>query len=607
MFFFPSTLNLFHHLKMSLERTPQRSTVPPSLTSGLDPVNLCSVCTELLDDTQDCVIIQECCHVFHRICIETSLQSSSSCPVCKRACQLNELRKYPFQSSVIPNTEALTPNQSSDNPRNPLSFKPSQRGKPRGAKAHHYKTRSQARSICQDGHNNTQDNSLYSAEPVPLNQTNLEELPPPNSTQAMSPCHVNTSDTNVDYHRINRMIEQNLARVLGTLNLLPHPEQNHVPIPGNDSIPNPQDQNSNRTQVIQNGHVHTQMSGGNPNSHIQYAHVPQYAPYNTTTQANIGNAYRQNPSSPLTSAHGPNPNELSNHSYPVRLPFAIDKITSIVQNWNLKFDGSQNGLDVDEFLYRVRSLTFENFNGDFTLICKNLQMLLSGNAKRWFWRYHKQVQLIEWDDFCEAIRSQYQNCKTAFDLREEIRNRRQKPGETFEAFIDAVSTIIDKLPSPMSETELIEVLTRNLRPEIRQDLLYVSVHSISHLRKLVQKREHFLSDEHVRRNLTVRGGNVPGPRRLVAEIDGKEEMTNESQNEKTDLSVNALVQPPRKPKCWNCDDSGHNWEDCLQERRVFCYGCGAIGVYKPNCDKCRARKLNSSKNLPTVVPLREQP
>lgn len=121
-----------------------------------------------------------------------------------------------------------------------------------------------------------------------------------------------------------------------------------------------------------------------------------------------------------------------------------DKITSVIQNWNLKFDGSSTGLHVEEFLYRIRSLTKENFNGDFSLICKNLHILLIGKAREWYWRYHKQVHTIQWEEFCDAIRSQYKEYKSSFDIREEVRNRKQKAGENFDSFFESILSIMDR-------------------------------------------------------------------------------------------------------------------------------------------------------------------
>lgn len=142
--------------------------------------------------------------------------------------------------------------------------------------------------------------------------------------------------------------------------------------------------------------------------------------------------------------------------------------------------------------------------------------MLSGRAREWLWRYRKQVTCVKWEYFCQGIRSQYGDFKTSSDLREEIRNKKQKPGESFDIFFDSISAIIDRLDTPMSETETVETLTRNLRPEIRQDLLYIPIRSVSQLRQLVHKRENFLNDEYVRRTIGSRN-NFP-VRRQIAEV-----------------------------------------------------------------------------------------
>lgn len=235
-----------------------------------------------------------------------------------------------------------------------------------------------------------------------------------------------------------------------------------------------------------------------------------------------------------------------------------------------------------------------NFNGDFSVVCKNMHILLTGKARDWFWRYHKQVESIVWTEFCEALRFQYRDFKSSFDIREEIRNRKQKPNETFDEFFDAITVVMDKLPHSMSEGEVIEILTRNLRPEIRQDLLYIPIHSLPHLRKLVQMRENFLADEHVRKNLSLRNQNPNvSARRYVNELDFSEK--------NSDNFVEAFERSENK-SCWNCQQIGHHWHDCLADRTVFCYGCGTKDVYKPKCIKCQAKKQNISKNLTAPGP-----
>lgn len=83
----------------------------------------------------------------------------------------------------------------------------------------------------------------------------------------------------------------------------------------------------------------------------------------------------------------------------------------------------------EEFIYRIRALTQETLNYNFDAVCKYLHIVLAGKAKDWYWRYHKQVNSIEWQPFCAALRHQYKDHRSDFHIREEIRNRKQKIGE----------------------------------------------------------------------------------------------------------------------------------------------------------------------------------
>lgn len=91
-------------------------------------------------------------------------------------------------------------------------------------------------------------------------------------------------------------------------------------------------------------------------------------------------------------------------------------------------------------------------------------------------------------------------------------------------------------------------------------------------------------------------------RRQVADIEFEE---NGGNLEELSQNVDALHKPNLINRCWNCDEIDHKWQDCLQDRSIFCYGCGAKNIYKPNCTECRDRKLNPSKNSKHMGPQRE--
>ena len=427
--------------------------------------------------------------------------------------------------------------------QNPTT-KPTNRNKSRGALAKQHNTRSQTRNLFQDNQlNSTNPNIEVSG--TPTRTTQQSPLNSPDRNHPLASGFTQNQNITVDFDQLNKLIETNITRLLTNLEMIPNP--------------------NNRTQAVRNINSRGSNSGNND----------------------------QNPTNRIGSPVSLNSN-FSNLN--------MDKITSIISSWNIKFDGSPSGLNVEEFLYRIRSLTFDNFNGDFVPIVKNLNVLLTGKAKDWYWRYRKHVETFTWDEFCMAIRCQYRDFKSSFDIREEIRNRKMKAGETFDMFFDSISLIIDRLPSPMSEMELIEILTRNLRPEIRQDLLYVPVHSISHLRKLVQMREAFLNDDHVKKNLSFRhhNNNNVMARRYIAEVDDVNNSDNLETNHSIDEEVNAIDLQNRILRCWNCKGTDHFWYDCLEERKIFCYGCGTENIYKPQCPKCSERRIKISKNLKTL-------
>lgn len=155
-----------------------------------------------MTEGQECPIIAECSHPFHRPCIEDYLINHTECPVCKRPCQLNELRTF-----SITQKSGVTPKSTSN------------RSRGRGANTRHYNTRSNL--------NNSVTNQSVAAPN--RNSKNLN----PNAT--MSPVGNNTNDihtnsSSIDYTEINRLIETNLRLLLQNLNLIqliPHQTQNY--------------------------------------------------------------------------------------------------------------------------------------------------------------------------------------------------------------------------------------------------------------------------------------------------------------------------------------------------------------------------------------------
>ena len=269
------------------------------------------------------------------------------------------------------------------------------------------------------------------------------------------------------------------------------------------------------------------------------------------------------------------------------LTVRADKVGHVIHNWKIRFTGDPKGMPVENFIYRVEALTRQTLGGNFELLCDHISTLFESKASDWFWRHHKSSRRIVWSELCDALREQYCDSRTDIDFREMIRDRKQKSGESFDSFYESIVDISDRLTTPLPENVLVEILRRNLLPEIQHELLNIEIKSVSQLREICRKREFFIQDVVKKHSLSKHAFQ----RRQVHEMFG-------DHSESSDEEISAISMV-----CWNCQKSGHRYQDCLDERRVFCYGCGAPNTYKPTCPSCsgpknlRSSALKSARKL----------
>lgn len=255
------------------------------------------------------------------------------------------------------------------------------------------------------------------------------------------------------------------------------------------------------------------------------------------------------------------------------LQLNTDKISNIISGWHILFSGvEEESISVDDFIYRVNALTNQSLRGDFDILCRHAHLLFKDKALHWYWRYHKTTPSLNWNSLCQELSNQFRDRRSDYDYLDQLRSRKQKPGERFDTFYDAILKITDRLQSPIHESEMVEIIKRNLRPEVRKGLLHFYISSVSKLREFVRKYE-ILDDE-------INYGSKPNrhmlPRRNISELEAK--VVNEDEN--------IQLEEIKELTCWNCSEVGHKYDECMGDRTVFCYGCGAPNTYKPNCQKC---------------------
>lgn len=236
----------------------------------------------------------------------------------------------------------------------------------------------------------------------------------------------------------------------------------------------------------------------------------------------------------------------------------------------------------------------QSLSGNFEALCQNAHILFEGKAKTWFWRHHRSVTPLDWFSLCSELKRTFKDYRTDFDVRELIRNRKQKEKESFDQYLDEIMVLTDRLRAPLSEEELVETITRNLQPNVRLGLLHLDISSLSQLRKEVRKLENF--SEQVQKNVVESRSSQP--RRFISEIETA--LNSVSVNCIDEISNPNTINFPHRVdgkeiRCWNCDDIGHKYQDCIKQRRVFCYGCGTVAIFKPHCQKCSSSE-NSGRD-----------
>lgn len=506
------------------------------VNAAVDAEQICTICNAAIVDRTS--ITQTICkHVFHKPCINDYVRSKTSCPIC---------------GVQIVKDSAPTASGSSRKPPTQIVTRSSSKAKSFDAgRATDLVSTDQARV----------------AAGIPTSVSSVDENLLKDIVATALAEQQTVIMTNLS-GQISKMIENSLEASLSRLSLA-YSTRN---------MTGPSTSNRNPSmQTVDDVEQRTfeQLLGLPPTNDSRH---------NVSTGADFYQA-----GSALNRSHNGGSNTFSD------LVFRPDKVSQIMLNWRLKFTGNSSSLSVDKFIYRVEALTKQTLNGNFAVLCGNAGALFEGKANDWFWRFHESCPNFQWRDLCRSLRQQYQDSRTDIDIREMIRDRKQKVNETFDSFYESVLELVDRLAEPLSDRTLVEILRRNLLPDIQHEILNLSVDSVSQLRGICRRREFFLQD--MRRKLNVGvvvGKTVPFSKRVfeVEHSEGPESEVLECQP-----NVSAI-----NSACWNCRVSGHRYQDCVADRTIFCYGCGAPETYKPHCEKCNSQPKNFQASAPQGAP-----
>lgn len=243
---------------------------------------------------------------------------------------------------------------------------------------------------------------------------------------------------------------------------------------------------------------------------------------------------------------------------------------------NIKFDGNSC---VRVFIERLEELRISREISE-TKIFKGFPDLLEKSALFWF-RSNR-------DSFC-SYKEVLNKLKLDFDipdldykLMSEIRQRTQSKDETFVNYLSIMQSMFSRLSKPLPETDKLEILMHNIRPEYIRELALQDITSIDTLKTLGKKLElarskaeqftepnfhnyKITADMHIKRN--------------TKKVEQVSTITNFNNNFSNKV-------------CFRCKKDNHPTRLCRSSNEIICFKCGNPGVKATECPKCNTFSKN---------------
>lgn len=249
-----------------------------------------------------------------------------------------------------------------------------------------------------------------------------------------------------------------------------------------------------------------------------------------------------------------------------------------------KFSGDSSSVPLVTFLKTIDMLC-RSYEIDKEELIPHAHLLFTGDAYTWYTTYVDRFE--NWDVLLYYLTIRYDNPNRDRFIKEEMRNRKQKPYELFSAFLTDIDALSQQLIQPMSELDKFELVVENMKMSYKRRLALEDIRSVE---DLAQKCYRFDALEQNLFNPRSRGGN-PEIHMVEVEDEVDEEEVNAVAVSRPPRSVNIEeVRPQQNNRnnyfeatCWNCRQNGHAWRQCPEPKRVFCHVCGFAGKISFNC------------------------
>lgn len=330
-----------------------------------------------------------------------------------------------------------------------------------------------------------------------------------------------------------------------------------------------------------------------------------------------------------------------------------------VSKWTVeKYTGEDQGLNLNEFLFKVKCLALSERVSDAELFDSALH-LFSGPALNWYHSMRSTGRLYNWDHLVMELRSAFVHPDLDNLVKMKVYMRKQQRNESFQSYYYDLEKLFRSMSCQIPEDEKMKIVHQNMRFDYRRQLTFLPIFDLPSLLAAGRKVDannfslynkmfggeksvntvSMISEKSEAKKAPPRQdprattsshntrqaprpinthnrspGNVTGESRQgnpirysasnppISNISNPaggpgQKSTRRPNNHPSPLEkLIDSYRPPGMNSCYNCGKPNHQHEDCPDPRRVFCLICGFKCFETSKCPYCRKNGLQTDQS-----------